>query len=85
MFQGWMFKLVGLEPFSFTVNGEHHSGSINIEPDGFKYIYTLSVDGKRLDKFTENLRRLTQTWNFRLEMVPHIVVLGLRVISLLIA
>ena len=71
-----MFKLVGVEAFTFEVGGHHHSANISIEPSGFNYVYTLAVDGKPVDKLIENHRKLTKTWNFSLDGSHHIVVLG---------
>lgn len=71
-----MFKLVGMEDFAFLSNGQEHHASISIEPSGFNYTYSLLVDGKPVETFTKNLRRVTQTWRFPLDGVEHSVVFG---------
>ncbi len=71
-----MFKLVGSESFSFSSHGQDHRAVISIDPSGFQYTYSLVIDGKSIDKFVENVRRVTQTWNFSLDGSHHSVVLG---------
>ena len=54
-----MFKLVGEETFQIG----DLLGVIKIDPHGmFNYIYSLSIDGKTLKKFTENQSKICNTW-----------------------
>lgn len=67
-----MFRLVGEEEFKI---GDAKC-VISIEPaDGFAYTYLLTVNGKPLDKFTENQSKILRSWcvsfdgsNYRITM-----------------
>ncbi|UJR23683.1 hypothetical protein I4U23_026666 [Adineta vaga] len=68
----WLFKLVGKEPFKI---GKHQC-TINIDAiSGFAYEYTLDVDGKPLEKFSENRSKISRTWTLSLDGVDYRVVL----------
>ncbi|XP_075218106.1 fas apoptotic inhibitory molecule 1 [Lycorma delicatula] len=55
----WMFKLVGDEPFNIGKT----KCVVRVEPSGgFSYEYSLVVDGKSLEKFTENQSKTCCTW-----------------------
>ncbi|XP_046357576.1 fas apoptotic inhibitory molecule 1-like [Haliotis rufescens] len=57
--EDWMFKLVGKETFQVG----KAKCEIAIEAvSGFAYEYTLQVNGKSLQKFRENQRKITQSW-----------------------
>ncbi|CAJ1087448.1 fas apoptotic inhibitory molecule 1-like [Xyrichtys novacula] len=62
----WMFKLVGQE--TFTVGSSNTKATIFIEAiSGFAYEYTLEVDGKSLQKFTDNRAKITKTWLLKVD------------------
>lgn len=57
----WMFKLVGSE--YFEVGKQKAKCVINISAvDGFAYEYTMDVNGKSLENFTENRSKVQCTW-----------------------
>ena len=59
--ENWMFKLVGHQ--AFTIG--KHKCEININSaSGLSYEYTLSVDGKSYEKFSENQSKILQSWTF---------------------
>lgn len=59
----WLFKLVGNESFKI---GKHQC-KINIEAvSGFAYEYSMEVDGKPIEKFTENRSKISRTWTLNL-------------------
>lgn len=71
----WMFKLVGKE--SFVVGSSKTKATIKIEAlSGFAYEYSLEVDGKSLQKFTQNRAQTTRTWLLKVEGQDYRVVLG---------
>ena len=60
----WLFKLVGKESFKIG----KHDCTINIEAiSGFSYEYSLDVDGKPLEKFSENRSKISRTWTMKLD------------------
>lgn len=59
--QNWMFKLVGNEMFSI---GRHRCVIQINSTSGFAYDYTLEVDGRSFEKFTENQSKVLQSWVF---------------------
>ena len=60
----WLFKLVGKEAFKIG----RHQCTINIDAvSGFAYEYSLDVDGKPLEKFSENRSKISRTWTVRLD------------------
>ncbi|XP_064644047.1 fas apoptotic inhibitory molecule 1-like isoform X2 [Lineus longissimus] len=66
--ENWMFKLVGTE--AFKVGGKRccvHIDAIG----GFAYEYRLDVEGKPLEKFTENIKKVVKTWNVVLNGTPY--------------
>ena len=68
----WLFKLVGKETFKIG----RHDCTINIEAvSGFAYEYSLNVDGKSLEKFSENRSKISRTWTLRLDGQDYRVVL----------
>jgi len=63
----WMFKLVGRESFQIL----KANCVIIIEALGsFAYQYTLEVNGKSFQKFTENQSKVLQMWTTTLGGVP---------------
>ncbi|XP_053408188.1 fas apoptotic inhibitory molecule 1-like [Mercenaria mercenaria] len=61
--EDWMFKLVGKEHFSVG----KAKCTISIDAcSGFAYEYTLSVNGKSLEKFSENQSKIMNCWCFTL-------------------
>ncbi|KRX42077.1 Fas apoptotic inhibitory molecule 1 [Trichinella murrelli] len=59
----WVFKLVGCE--TFVLHGV--SCKIIIEASGiFAYQYTLEVNGKPFEKFSEQMRRALKIWEVKL-------------------
>lgn len=69
----WMFKLVGKE--FFTVGKAKCEIAIEAV-SGFAYEYTLEVNGKSLEKFSENQSKIMNTWVMHVAGVPTRVVLG---------
>lgn len=68
----WLFKLVGKESFKIG----RHQCTVNIDAiSGFAYEYTLDVDGKPLEKFSENRSKISRTWTLTLDGVDYRVVL----------
>lgn len=59
----WLFRLVGSETFKIG----RHTCTISIDPaDGLGYEYSLEVDGKPLEKFVDNISRISRTWTTKL-------------------
>lgn len=57
----WMFKLVGKETFNIGPS----KCIISIDAvSGFAYEYKLEVNGKSLEKFTENQNKIMKCWCF---------------------
>ncbi|XP_035477630.2 fas apoptotic inhibitory molecule b [Scophthalmus maximus] len=70
----WLFKLVGKE--TFALGGAKTKATINIEAvSGFAYEYSLEVDGKSLQMFTDNRAKSTETWLLRVDGEDRRVVL----------
>ncbi|XP_039299013.1 fas apoptotic inhibitory molecule 1 isoform X1 [Nilaparvata lugens] len=68
----WMFKLVGDEVFYIG----RTKCIVRVEPSGgFSYEYSLIVDGKSLEKFTEQLSKTCCTWLVQLPQNAYRVVL----------
>ncbi|CAF0744658.1 unnamed protein product [Rotaria sordida] len=68
----WLFKLVGRETFKI---GKHQC-TIHIDAvSGFAYEYSLDVDGKPLEKFSENRSKISRAWTLKLDGVDYRVVL----------
>ena len=68
----WLFKLVGKETFKIG----RHQCTINVEAvSGFAYEYSLDVDGKPLEKFSENRSKISRTWTLRLDGQDYRIVL----------
>lgn len=61
MRKDWVFKLVGVE--NFTVGKVRCTISIDAV-EGFMYQYSLEVNGKKLEKFTENQSKILKTWQW---------------------
>ena len=73
MRQEWMFKLVGKEHF----NVGKAKCCIAIEAvSGFAYEYSIDVNGKSLQKFSENQSKIMRTWLLTVAGEPTRVVLG---------
>lgn len=61
--EDWMFKLVGKEHFKVG----KAKCTISIDAcSGFAYEYTLEVNGKSLEKFSENQSKIMRCWRFTL-------------------
>ncbi|XP_055600178.1 fas apoptotic inhibitory molecule 1 [Uranotaenia lowii] len=59
----WMFKLVGEDMFKL----EDKRCIIRVDPlPGFKYSYSLFVDGKSYEQFTESQAKALKTWEVNL-------------------
>ena len=64
----WMFRLVGQEEFKIGST----KCVIIIEPaDGFAYTYQLNVNGKPLEKFSENQSKILRSWVVKLDSVDY--------------
>ena len=72
MRENWMFKLVGKESFEIG----KHKCVITIEStSGLNYAYSLEVDGKSFEKFSENQSKVLQAWVFSVAGQQHRLVL----------
>ena len=69
----WMFKLVGAEQFTI---GKARCCIYIDAAEGFMYQYSLEVNGKTLDKFTENQSKIMKTWLCNVSGMPFRIVLG---------
>uniref|UniRef100_A0A182N9P0 Fas apoptotic inhibitory molecule n=1 Tax=Anopheles dirus TaxID=7168 RepID=A0A182N9P0_9DIPT len=59
----WMFKLVGEDMFKL----EDKRCIIRVDPlPGFRYSYSLFVDGKSFEQFTESQAKALRTWEAKL-------------------
>jgi len=68
-----MFKLVGVEHFMVG----SAKCSITIEAvEGFMYEYSLQVNGRDLQKFTENQSKIMSTWLCHVSGSSYRIVLG---------
>jgi len=74
MRKDWMFKLVGAE--YFTIGKARCSITIDAA-EGFMYQYSLEVNGKTLEKFTENQSKIMKTWLCNVSGMPFRIVLGI--------
>ena len=72
--KNWMFKLVGRLEFSIG----NAKALITIDAvSGFAYEYTLFINGKPLEKFTENQKKTAKVWTLSLDSVDTRIVLGM--------
>lgn len=70
-----MFKLVGTE--TFRVGLSKTRATISIEAAcGLSYQYSLLVDGRSLQDFTNNRAKTTKTWDIHVDGTDHRIVLG---------
>ena len=75
----WLFKLVGTEDFKLG----SHACRIHINGiSGFNYEYTLEIDGKPLQKFSENRSKISRVWIFKLDGTDYRIVLEKDTLSL---
>ena len=74
MRKDWMFKLVGAE--HFTIGKARCTITIDAA-EGFMYQYSLEVNGKTLEKFTENQSKIMKTWLCNISGMPFRIVLGI--------
>jgi len=81
MRKDWMFKLVGTE--HFTIGKARCCITIDAA-EGFMYQYLLEVNGKTLEKFTENQSKIMNTWLCDVSGMPFRIVLGMIASSLCI-
>jgi len=70
----WMFKLVGSEHFTI---GKARCCIVIDAAEGFMYQYSLVVNGKTLEKFTENQSKIMKTWLCDVSGMPFRIVLGM--------
>ncbi|XP_050097989.1 fas apoptotic inhibitory molecule 1 isoform X1 [Anopheles aquasalis] len=69
----WMFKLVGEDMFKL----EDKRCIIRVDPlPGFRYSYSLFVDGKSFEQFTECQAKALKTWETKLGDNCYRIVLG---------
>ena len=79
MRKDWVFKLVGTEHFNIG----KAKCCISIDAmDGFMYRYSLEVNGKKLEKFSENQSKILKTWEWITRGEEFRVVLGMQFCSL---
>ena len=69
----WMFKLVGREHFTI---GKAKCCILIQAVSGFAYEYSMEINGKSLQKFTENQTKIMKTWTLEVGGTPTRVVLG---------
>ena len=74
MHRDWMFKLVGAE--HFTIGKARCCITIDAA-EGFMYQYSLEVNGKTLEKFTENQSKIIRTWLCNVAGMSFRIVLGI--------
>ena len=75
----WLFKLVGTEDFKLG----NHACRIHINGiSGFNYEYTLEIDGKPLQKFSENRSKISRVWIVKLDGIDYRIVLEKDTLSL---
>lgn len=68
----WMFRLVGDDIFKLS----NLQCILRVEPaPGFRYKYSLFVDGKSYDQFTERQAKALKSWNIKYENKEYFVVL----------
>lgn len=73
-----MFKLVGCEEFMIG----KAKCCITIDAvDGFMYEYSLKVNGKDLEKFSENQSKVMCTWMCTILGLPFRIVLGNKTVN----
>lgn len=79
--KNWMFQLVGDEIFDI----DNIQCTIKVEPDGlFMYTYSLLVDGKSLEEFSEQISKTRCTWLVTtVDGVENRIVLGNNIISII--
>lgn len=72
----WMFKLVGDERFKIGQQGT--KCELKVEPyQYFAFSYSLVVDGKPFEKFTENQSKALRSWAVLTKGQRYRVVLGI--------
>ena len=69
-----MFRLVGSE--GFHIGKKNKLAEITISSKGMSFEYTLTVDGKPLEKFVRAQAKNTRTWLPKINGTDHRVVLG---------
>jgi len=74
MRKDWMFKLVG--PEYFTIGKARCCITVDAA-EGFMYQYLLEVNGKTLEKFSENQSKIMKTWQCNVSGMPFRIVLGI--------
>ena len=73
--KNWMFKLVGRHDFEI---GKTCKAQISIDASsGFAYSYTLYINGKPLEKFTENRKHTSKVWTLQVDGEDTRIVLGM--------
>ena len=70
----WMFRLVGSEVFH--IGQKRLVAEITISSKGMSFEYSLTVDGKPLEKFVQAQAKNTRTWLPIINGTDHRVVLG---------
>lgn len=71
----WMFKLVGDE--KFTLGKQGAKCELHVDPlPHFAFAYSLYVDGKPLEKFTEKQSQTTRSWSVLVQGKRYRVVFG---------
>ncbi|CAF3887275.1 unnamed protein product [Rotaria sp. Silwood1] len=72
LLHNWLFKLIGKEAFTIA---KHHC-TINIDVvSSFVYEYSLDIDGKPLEKFSEKRSKISRTWTLTLDGKDYRIVL----------
>lgn len=76
--KNWMIALVGRE--EFKMGGKKFI--LSIEPDGMFFTYTLFVNGKRLDKFVQAMKKSLIVWTPTVDKSTHRVTLDKTTVDL---
>lgn len=72
--KNWMFRLVGSEVFH--IGKKRKVAEITISSRGMSFEYSLTIDGKPLEKFVQAQAKNTRTWLPTINGTDHRVVLG---------
>eukprot|EP00049_Salpingoeca_infusionum_P001121 m.45382 g.45382 ORF g.45382 m.45382 type:complete len:200 (+) comp10878_c0_seq1:259-858(+) len=75
--KNWMFKLVGVETFTFGT-GTQHTGMLSIEALSMTdYKYSLTIDGKTLEELNRQAKAATRSWHFEIGGTTHLCTINL--------
>eukprot|EP00056_Hartaetosiga_gracilis_P006943 m.102517 g.102517 ORF g.102517 m.102517 type:complete len:193 (+) comp12595_c0_seq1:53-631(+) len=81
--KNWMFKLVGDEHFVLGSKGDHR-GCIQIVAEGLSYTYSLYIDGKPYEDFTQTWKKAMKTWYFEADDKHHLIVMDMETMKIFV-